>query len=96
MRRGSVGRAVAVLSVAAAPALLVHTLWFDGAEGVVAPTDAISILVVAGGAGLLAVTSAWAGSVTFGPWTGRPPAPSAPAPSTDRAPVLPTDLARAA
>ncbi|MEO7233893.1 MAG: hypothetical protein ABIW80_00815 [Lapillicoccus sp.] len=96
MRRGSVGRAVAVLSVAAAPVLLVQTLWFDGAEGVVAPTDAISLLLVAGGGGLLAVTSAWAGSATFGPWTGRRPAPSTPTPSTDRVPVLPTDLARAA
>ncbi len=99
MRRGTVGRWVAALSVAAAPVLLVQTLWLDGAEGVVAPSDAVTLLVVAGGAGLLAVTSAWAGSAIFGPWSARPagpPARSAPAPSTDRVHVVSADLARAA
>ena len=94
MRRGAVGRAVAVLSVAATPVLLVQTLWFEQAEGTVAPGDPLSLLVVAGGAGLLAVTSAWAGSAAFGPWTARATPPTRA--GTRPAAVTSAELARAA
>jgi hypothetical protein len=69
MRRGRVGRAVAAGSVALAPLLLLSALVVGDSAELLAPSDLPSLLVVAGGSGLLAVTSAWAGSAAFGPWT---------------------------
>lgn len=78
MRRGPVGRAVAAGSVAVAPLLLLQALVSGDSGPLLAPSDLPSLLVVAGGSGLLAVTSAWAGTAAFGPWA-RPATRRAPA-----------------
>ena len=68
LRRGPVGRFVAVLAILSAPVILVAMSWQEVESWVMPYTENVYRLVLATGGLVLGGTAAWGTSVALGPW----------------------------
>lgn len=68
LRRGALGRTLAVLAILSAPVVLVAITWDEVSGWLMPYPDTVYRAVLAAGALLLAGTAAWGSSVALGPW----------------------------